>query len=881
MNEADLALGVCAAAVDQIGHGDVSADWLVSVVRAPDPGAAAPVVFDDYRNVGSTLIFISPEPADDEAEWEVAWSELDDVWPRRRIAVPVDEIGAAADTLADVLQTSYVIGAYATTALLERAPFRAWSWPLTFGVLPDDADVAFGEFVRDALGDRWPRLCRVLELGTDGDEANVLLVPGGEVPPDGRADGVRVSSVLFGQPNPSIEAIEWAHSLGAGAVGFVHELDVERIFELTRNLGHNQPLDAAFWVGPGDDWAVRGNAASYQPSHLGDVLFANRDFVDGTYIARAMERLQLRVRTATDDGLDLGAVQLSERSGRLPDFGGDPMVMLAAWSEEYAALPWDEESGDASETAEGAAETERTLAEAGERPVVRRLQVRIHAIDDEENHHHATQFVAGMTNQISLRIGPGKVNWLSLDRDFPLDKEPPAAPYTVDVEIRAPGIVDYVEREIEVPVVGASASVRIALPVPDDVDAVAVEIRVSHRGRHVQAARLDGPTGPLADCGLETMTFTESEPHPVDLGRAGPTYLRVQVTGTEIRATVPKTQTDRVGRRADIDGYITGIQDTFERAGEFGFGRQTVEQNRQLFAQLAATGSIVRQALFGDETIALTHVEISADSSTSAFPLEWLYDGNDPDADAVVCETWRAAAEPGKECECGGRTDRSVICPALFWGVSRVITRVLEDAPNPSATRRHTTLKGVGCVYGLSERIRDADRRAAIGAAVAVLGGAAPSTDWEHWKSEVTRNPQVLLALAHSTQDGASQKSLEVENQLLRISRINSSYVHANNRETGPIALLLGCTTGITDTYLEHPVRVFSSAGAKVIVATMSKVFPENAVEAATRFLEALASGAGIGTVGSLVMAVRHDLIEQNNPLALALSLHGDAEWLV
>ena len=66
-------------------------------------------------------------------------------------------------------------------------------------------------------------------------------------------------------------------------------------------------------------------------------------------------------------------------------------------------------------------------------------------------------------------------------------------------------------------------------------------------------------------------------------------------------------------------------------------------------------------------------------------PLEFVYDREAPDDDAVLCPHWIAERGCGPGCFAAD-DDHSVVCPQVFWGLSRVIERHYVDATAETGT---------------------------------------------------------------------------------------------------------------------------------------------------------------------------------------------------
>lgn len=841
--------------------------------------------FDPHGNVRSVPVALQtnapiPEPL---GEWEHAWISTGATWPRRRVGVKVDDPAGAADLLADLLDAPHVVGAYAIVDELPGDPVRPFSWPIDFGVLPDAESIAFGDSVAAELGQRWPDLARVCDVATETDEVDILLLPSGEIPPELLVGRTRAGIVLF-QGATDRAKLEWAASIGAGAVGFVADLSPMRIVDIVRNFGHHQPFDVAFWVPPGPDGhsQVRYEPEHYQGGYVGDALFGDRRFMDHTHTANAIDLLRVRTREAADDGLALESVSGPAIGYLSYSPKAHPDDMLAELQPQFRGAGFAQEGDEGSETGAIATNIEGALSRAGERRESRRLQARLSALGDAGFAEPVTALVRGRPNYVTVRVAPGAVDWLVLDRDFPPDRDEPDRPYSIDIEVRAPGLIDEpVFATIQVPVSGPSTLASVTLAVPDERGPFRIDVVAWYRGRPVQRAVIESAAVAFGQANdhVTQASFTATEPTGVDFGKEGPDYLTVEVGRDEIRFVEPD-HTSHVADRATLDGYLSEVQDYLDQAGKVwvdGGGADPTD----LLIKLAYFGALVRRAALGDRPLDHHHVLIDAESQSPAFPVELLYDGAIPDDGALLCAGWADGLGNGAGCGCD-LSAGATVCPLGFWALGRSVTRALSDAPNPPSSRRHQTLSADFLLYGVSQRVDDFDPDLAPGIdAAARLAGKQVTrvASWAEWTDQVEQGaPDLLVAVVHHETTGGPRR-LELAGNTVRIVDIDQGYVSPTSAETAPIAFLLGCTTGVTHTPLEHPVLAFSKAGAKIVFGTLSIVYPEGSVGAAVEILNRL--GAAEVSVGELAQRVRQDLVAAGNPMGMTLTVHGDPEWKI
>lgn len=151
-------------------------------------------------------------------------------------------------------------------------------------------------------------------------------------------------------------------------------------------------------------------------------------------------------------------------------------------------------------------------------------------------------------------------------------------------------------------------------------------------------------------------------------------------------------------------------------------------------------------------------------------PLELVYDRPAPDEDAELCPNWVAGRECGPHCF-ADEEDSTVVCPAVFWGMSRVIERQHTTLAGregtaflvtATPTREQRLLTVTHAVLGASEKVRATD---VTRTAKALGEDATRVATWEEWVAALKAAPSDLLVLMPHTDPKV--RTMEITGQSL------------------------------------------------------------------------------------------------------------------
>ena len=280
-------------------------------------------------------------------------------------------------------------------------------------------------------------------------------------------------------------------------------------------------------------------------------------------------------------------------------------------------------------------------------------------------------------------------------------------------------------------------------------------------------------------------------------------------------------------------------------------------------------------------------------------PLEFVYDGGYPKAEAPLCakgiEALKSGADTCPHCTLPARPEArdaaACICPFGFWSLRKIIERVApgeaDHASAPGTGRR--SLPVIDSVaFASSHLVPEDERKATQDALQKSFTGCYLAEDWPQWKTAVgTNHPPLLVMLPHHGVQ-ASLDYLEIGDEALsedigKLSRgqITPPYVNPDGRDPGPIVLMLGCQTGAkTETgYVQMTLRV-QQQHASIVLGTLAEVLGRHAAPVARAIVAELVAvddpGADFGTI---MRRVRRRMLARGYLMALCLVALGDAEW--
>jgi hypothetical protein len=445
--------------------------------------------------------------------------------------------------------------------------------------------------------------------------------------------------------------------------------------------------------------------------------------------------------------------------------------------------------------------------------------------------------------------------------------------------------------EIDVPRFGRSEEARLTLHVPPGQARVEARLVLLHWNRVVQTAVLSGTVG-----GDPAELTQVAVVHPAmdDLETRRPFdtafLLNHDGTGTDalIRHSNGHTWVDAL---PEIDAVTNRIRKAL--IGAAGVKRTTRgyhEKLRTLVIELALNG----RALFNlleDNLGQLSgsgdpkRIQVVTARAGRFLPLELVYPRVAPADDAVLCAVWKAGgADCGDDCF-ASETDDTVVCPAAFWGLSRVIERQYVNSTELNARMllladpKGTTRKRLTAQHALvaaSAKVAPKDVKATL---ERLGAGTRQASTWEQWVDALAdpdTDTDLLVLMPHTIPD---PPTLEISSKLLRMERLEEDYVTGRKTGASPLVLLLGCDTAGSE---DHPAGFCSSfmqKHAAVVFSTLTMIHVSHAPALSQLLVSLLRDDTRkVGPLGELVMRFRREALQAGLVSALAVTAYGDAD---
>ena len=617
---------------------------------------------------------------------------------------------------------------------------------------------------------------------------------------------------------------------------------------------------------------------------------------------------------------------------------GQPTALREVGNALGAGLDFSEGDG-ATDIADVARAAQQVLENAERNQAPRRFiraQVRDLSRPDHPRLHIG--FRAGAINEVAVSIGPKDMAWLGGDQPFPLTNLPPdPAGHSLTVVFTEPDLLPRpLIGTVQLPPFGPSDATVFQL-IPKIRSPVEARITV-HRGRILQTSVLRGDVFDGAD--LDKLEAEDTGPRIQVLIE---TVLGAGATGLDDRQRFHAAVLLDRSRDDRPEGTVTGPRKavrlswhqaadaaqqvglTFERAErDNAFRRKLGSKNvaRVPAPSRPARADPVPRCRPADRVDGRCRSAVEAHPSTvsepnTVLPVEVIYDFPAPVAEPGLCRNSQQALKNGR---CDPKAFHTkddeglldVVCPAGFWGVSKVIerqavapSRVAEDpelrgidfAVQTAPVGDRSTLGGLAPVlFAASEHVNDVDPTELDRVASALnrlTGGRLHQVEtWKDWARQVrTTEPPLLLLLAHTELNTADGTALEIAKKAAPerrvVAEITRNHVNLNPDRPGPIVMLLGCDTAVPQNDFQSFVVQFYEMGSSLVVGqplrSSAKTAAEPEAEALIRQLQVTPETPEIpdrGWVfGHAMLETRRQLLAKGILMALCLTAYGDAGW--
>lgn len=782
---------------------------------------------------------------------------------------------------------SAVLGTARPPAALRRRP---WRWPLRVGLLGAGVDpVMLAEEVQQA-GHLPAQLVQVRDLHRAAGAVDVLVVaaplePAAALVTEERpiANAVVVLDDVPGQwalADARLAALRAVTSASVTAVG-PSDSPATVIGRLVQQMSQAAPVDAALTEALDRRLVITAELDALAPLNLPQIAVEH---------GRALRRSAGRIRAMPGALPPLVRFRARDMSLRRAEFSGDDLEAAGVNLEEFAVGGFDAELGEASavgaeiERAEinlDAADTMRwlqcTSRPAGEPPQPAGVAPEPNVLRRGAN---AVDVFLGPLEQGALHLAEGLAAGL-LGFDEPDVVSARLTVVLVPLTPRGPAR----QAELDVPRVGRSTTVTLLLDVPEDATEVAARLLLFHRNRLLQTAVLRGAVDEPAE--LVAARATRADLAHLDDRRAYDVAIFANHAPDGVDALIAHSGSHTtVSSGGELSGILNRIRDALGTAVFIPAKKRPSGKVREILVELAIAGRDLHDQLGARLRTLETarRVQIVTASSGWFLPLELAYGRFAPNRDAAICPSWLAG---GQACGAGcgsGPTDRSIVCPSAFWGMSRTIERLHYDGDDldsevllladPTADA-HRLPVGAALV-GASARVADADVAKAVNA---LAPSAVRALTWADWTHELAARPtHLLLLMPHCD---VAKATLEISKTILDRGQIEFDYVTGGHPVT-PIVALFGCdTAGTRDDPAGFATR-FLTKQAAIVVTSLCPLLNKHSAALSQQLAAMLRDGARPEqSLGEFMTAFRRTALNAGLVAALAITAYGDNDWTV
>ena len=483
-------------------------------------------------------------------------------------------------------------------------------------------------------------------------------------------------------------------------------------------------------------------------------------------------------------------------------------------------------------------------------------------------------------------------------------------------------VVGLASSEILLPPAGDSTLALFALCPQDRVAQVHGRIAIIHNNRVLQTARLSVGVGAAADVKAGLVVTAEAAIHTrdddLDERREYDVAIQVSDLGGKLHLAIQRGDAVTPVRLDDLGQSIVAIRDALKSAAEnWDYSKPMLEQAvfRDCLYRLSASGSGLEHHLrkmCGNDIDRWERIHL-VPSTNEFLPLEYVYDGSPPKTSATVCPNVLGALGAGS-CEravedttgthpCPNQRDTSFLCPMHFWGFRRLIERngavndsaaaspAARDAMRVCVPSRKSYGKVTAMLFAASNRAfayatepkdQVEERADLIKALGGLLGTVSDVSDWDQWREQVKKEPNLLVLVAHTDQY-LGLPVLEIgDRKLLGRQEILPDVSGATGQPQ--LLILLGCSAaGVTENFQPYP-ELFRDAGVSIVLAPVAPIRGADAVPIAKRIAQLLASCLARPeptSFGELLPILRRGLLREGHPGVMGIVGFGDGDWLL
>ncbi|MCK8498032.1 hypothetical protein [Myxococcus fulvus] len=565
------------------------------------------------------------------------------------------------------------------------------------------------------------------------------------------------------------------------------------------------------------------------------------------------------------------------------------------------------------------------------KPQPRYLQANIISTEGGDAVHEPGALLAGRTYEAEVHIGPVRSGSRFVWKPFP-EKDLPSSPAGHELTIVFADISGGRESlppqlaRIYLGPDGASThcSFKFVTPSSERVGAsggrFSARIAVLYRNRVLQTALISAPVVSSVDARAQVGRGVEQDMElpPVlpdeSLGERTPFDAALVLNhGATGAAGAMLVENDNVRwidiDQSDLDELIHQLRarlDTLTQTDDRPTGLDDGRLVKLLIA-LANQGGllwsmVIDQPGIGPGLRQGRRLQVLEARSGTFLPMEFFYEFPPPHPEAQLCPNARQALETG---ECDHACHRNevlaedYVCPAGFWGLTRVLERqrVLDSVharadvglklmPRREERTIPLLLKGL---VGASHRVDNHDA-GSMDKVRHVLMTLWPDCTqevkgWKEWATAVQQHaPSLLLLLVHTGREESTDvATIEIADEALAVSRLHERHVRQKDSAGGVLVLLLGCSPVLPTVKFQSVVGRFlwAGRGSAVVVSSIANMLGRHAGPTTAELLTGLGELVRHGTVdvGEAFVRLRRKLLADGDPLMLGLVVYGDVDW--
>jgi len=812
--------------------------------------------------------------------WEEGATEFHDSAGNAKLRVFIETPNRATEhTLTNLVRGAIGVGSVALADQTLDGP-KFWDWPLNVGVVGDTVTNAVKSYGHQ-------RLIVVETVSGPSKPCDLLIVESTDHA--GLTDACRGGAgflLLFATSSDALRAdtlrqLNKTIRFSAGAV--VRRPDDIKAFvhRFLDGLAHDYPPDVA-----------TASAITETTGNVSDaVILGDPGFLTKARVSVVTADFERVIEQQYTEG-EIGPEEFTRAIG---NFQTMPEIATPQWLAE----------GGAATDSVIRLDSMRAMMPAATRgsvsPISRHLQAQVFEQSDAGLAQRTRSFEANARHEVRVRIGPTDMDWISVSHQFP-DKVLPDNESHLTVRLLVPPTMHEPDaQEIQMAIAGASTVAQFEIDVPADINHLKVTVIVAYEGKHVQAGTLSGPVthGQVVPAATG-ISFALGSASAADPEHQRPFDLRIWKDGDELALdeyihSAQRNEISHQPRRpslAGIDSVVESIRDDLflaaQKTDQLATGLETA--GLPMIRRLAEQGWFLRRELFEDDATAhVRRVQVVGPTSSDFFPVDFLYDYVLPDEDATLCPEFKKVNGPDCTDACKARAgDTEVVCPSGFWALNRIIERQVRprdhaNCHQPESTSEHPDLMPVGgIIFAASNEADDGDPKTVKNtiAEMQKVAPVYPAATWSAWETLVANHyPALLVMLPHNIEARPFDKLQIAAGEDLALHRIRPSHVAPPDAPVGPAVLLLGCNTANTQVKFHDFVNQFRCDGASLVIATLTYVLGPQAAHIAREFVTQIWATTESATIGEIMRQVRGRMLVRDNPMALAITAFGDADW--